>query len=94
MTVLKDGALPTVLREFGALSELKPEQRRSLSWTGRSQQFRRVNDIEYEYGPNSRKRALLHVVECRKQWRETEKGSSRVIEKNVVRTRNFHLGKA
>ena len=82
MIVLKDGALPTVLREFEALSELEPEQRYPLSWSGRSQQYRWVNDIEYEYGPNSRKRALLHVVECREQWHEIEQGSSREIEKS------------
>jgi hypothetical protein len=82
MIVLKDGALPTVLREFEALSELEPEQRRSMVWGGRRQQFRWMNAIEYEYGPNSRKRVLLNVVECREQWREIEQRSSREIEKS------------
>ena len=82
MIVLKDGALPTILQEFETLSGLEPEQRRSMVWGGRSQQFRWMNAIEYEYGPNSRKRVLLHVVERQEQWREIEKGSSREIEKS------------
>jgi hypothetical protein len=82
MIVLKDGALPTVLREFKALAELEPEQRHSIVRGGRSQRFRWVNDIEYEYGPDARKRVLLHVVECREQWREIAKGSSQEIERS------------
>lgn len=82
MIVLKDGALPTVLREFEALAELEPEQRHSIVRGGRSQRFRWVNDIEYEYGPDARKRVFLHVVECREQWREIAKGSSQEIERS------------
>ena len=81
MIVLKDGALPTVLEEFEALAKLEPEQQRRITWGGRSQEFRWGNAIEYEYGPNSRMRVLLHVVECREQWREIEKGHSCEIEK-------------
>ncbi len=82
MIVLKDGALPTVVREFVALSELEPKQRHTMSWNGRTQRFKWINDIEYEYGPNGRNRMHLHVVECREQWYEIEKGSSQEIEKN------------
>lgn len=82
MIVLKEGALPTVLREFEALAELEPEQLRTLTWGGRTQRFRWANDIEYDYGSNGKKRVLLHVVECREQWREIAKGSSRDIEQN------------
>lgn len=82
MIVLKDGALPTVLREFESLAELEPQQRHTVTWGGRSQQYRWVNDIEYGYGPNDKKRAVLHVVECREQWREIEKGGAGEIEKS------------
>lgn len=82
MIVLKDGSLPAVLQEFETLSELEPQQRRAMTWGGRKQQFRWANDIEYEYGSNASKQAILHVVECLEQWPEIEKGSSREIEKS------------
>jgi hypothetical protein len=82
MIVLKDGALPTVLREFESLAELEPEQRHTMTWGGRTQRFRWVNDIEYDYGPDARKRVSLHVVECREQWREIDKANSRENEKS------------
>jgi len=82
MIVLKDGALPTVIREFDALSKLEPKQRRTMTWNGRTQLFRWINGIEYDYGPNGRNRTLLHVVECQEQWYEIEKGSSLKIEKS------------
>jgi len=82
MIVLKDGALPTVMREFEALSELESKQRHTMTWNGRTQRFRWINDIEYEYGPNGRNRTHLHVVECLEQWYEIEKGSSQEIEKS------------
>lgn len=82
MIVLKDGSLPTVLREFESLSKLEPQQRRTMTWGGRIQQFGWINDIEYEYGPNEKKRAVLHIVECCEQWWEVEKGGVREIEKS------------
>jgi hypothetical protein len=81
MIVLKDGALSRVLREFEALSALEPHQRHQRTWGGRNQRFRWVNDIEYTYGPNDKKRIMLHVVECCEQWWEIEKGGSKEIEK-------------
>jgi hypothetical protein len=82
MIVLKDGALPTVTREFEALSELEPKQRHAMAWNGRTQKFRWINGIEYEYVSNGKKRILLNVVECREQWYEIEAGSSQEIEKS------------
>jgi hypothetical protein len=81
MIVLKDGSLPTVMREFEALSGLEPKQQHPMTWNGRIQRFRWINDIEYEYGPNGRNRTLLHLVECREQWSEMEKGTLQEIEK-------------
>lgn len=82
MIVLKEGALPTVLQEFEALAGFEPEQLRTLTWNGRIQEFSWVNDIEYDYGPNGKKRVLLHVVECQEQWREIAKGNSQEVEKS------------
>jgi hypothetical protein len=50
MIVLKDGSLPTVACEFEALSKLEQKQRHTMTWKGRTQKFRWINDIEYEYG--------------------------------------------
>jgi hypothetical protein len=82
MLVLKDGSLPTVACEFEALSKLEPKQRHNMNWNGRAQKFRWINGIEYEYGPNDKKRIDLNVVECQEQWHEIEAGSSQEIEKS------------
>lgn len=82
MIVLKDGSLPTVACEFESLSKLEPKQRHTMTWKGRTQKFRWMNDIEHEYSPNGKKRMCLHVVECREQWYEIEDGGSHEIEKN------------
>ena len=82
MIVLKDGALPSVMREFEALAELEPEQRHAMIWKGRTQRFRWANDIEYEYGPNGRTRLRLHVVECREKWHKIDTVNALEIEMN------------
>ena len=82
MIVLKDGSLPTVACEFEALSTLEPKQLHTMTWKGRTQKFRWINSIEYEYGTNGKKRMRLHVVECRDQWYEIEDGGTQLIEKN------------
>jgi hypothetical protein len=82
MIVLKDGSLPTAITEFEALSTLEPKQRYNMAWKGRTQKFRWINDIEYEYGSNGKKRILLHIVECLEQWYEIEEGGSQEIEKS------------
>jgi hypothetical protein len=84
MIVLKDGSLPTVACEFEALSKLEPKQRHTMTWKGRTQKFRWINDIEYEYGPNGKRKLRLHVVECQEQWFEIEDGyeGTQVVEKN------------
>ena len=52
MIVLKDGALSTAMREFDAMAKLEPKQRHTMTLNGRTQLFRWINDIEYDYGPN------------------------------------------
>jgi hypothetical protein len=79
MIVLKDGALPSVLKEFESLAELEPTNRYSRSWGNRRQHFRWANDIEYGFGQNEKKRETLHVVECRESWQSIEKGGTGVV---------------
>jgi hypothetical protein len=72
MIVLKDASLPMVWAEFRALQGLTPEQQYRQNWGNRRQLFRWVNDIRYEYGPNSRQHLDLHVVQCREEWEELD----------------------
>jgi hypothetical protein len=61
---------------------LEPKQRHTMTWKGRTQKFRWINGIEYEYGSNGKKRMRLHVVECQEQWNEIEDEGSQEIEKS------------
>lgn len=82
MIVLKDKSLPSVMREFEAISQLEPKNRSTGKWGARRQQFRWVNDIEYFFGPNEKQMQIVHVVECAETWQEVEKGSTDVVEKS------------
>ena len=80
MIVLKDDALPSVMREFEALSGLEPMNRHRRPWGKRLQTFKWINDIDYRFGPNSKKSQILHVVECSEVWQEVQK-DGQVVEK-------------
>ena len=82
MIVLKDKSLPSVMREFEAISHLEPKNRSTGKWGARRQQFRWVNDIEYFFGPNEKQMQIVHVVECAETWQEVEKGSTDVVDKS------------
>ncbi len=82
MIVLKDDSLPSVMREFDVLGELEKNNTSSSVWGGRKQQFKWVNTIEYYFGPNEKKMQTLHVVECIEEWREVDKKSGVIVEKN------------
>lgn len=82
MIVLKDKSLPSVMREFEAISQLEPKNRSTGKWGARRQQFRWVNDIEYFFGPNEKQMQIVHVVECAETWQEVEKGSTDVVDKS------------
>jgi hypothetical protein len=82
MIVLKDDALPSVMGEFEALAALEPKNRHSHQWGNRNQMFRWVNDIDYRFGSNEKKKQILHVVECVETWKEIDKQSADPVEKS------------
>jgi hypothetical protein len=68
MIVWKDDSLSTVWEEFYALLKLTPENNHSRTWGTRCQQFKWVNQIEYDYGANERNTIIVHVVTCNETW--------------------------
>ncbi len=65
MIVLQDGSLPQVWEEYELLKKLlEKEDCLVMKWGDRIQHFHWINDIEYTYGPNGRKRQIVHVVVC------------------------------
>ena len=78
MIVLKDGSIPTLLKEFESLADLEPQQRYARTWRGRAQKFKWANKIEYDYGPNGKSTMILHVVECQEHWTEIDDKAQRV----------------
>ena len=81
MIVLQDKSLPTVWQEFEALKELEPINRHKRIWGDRRQYFEWVNEIEYCYGPNEKKRQTIHVITCHEQWEEIDKKSNETVTK-------------
>jgi hypothetical protein len=75
MIVLQDDSLPSVWEEYHGLKVLAPENSFKRTWGNRRQRFQWVNDIEYTYGKNGRKRLTVHVVVCEESWEDIdEKG--------------------
>ena len=72
MIVLQDDSLPSVWEEYEGLAKMEPDQQARRSWGNRLQHFRWVNDIEYRYGPNQRKKQIVHVVVCEERWDEVD----------------------
>lgn len=54
----KEGSMSSVFKEYEALKGLTPQNRLALTWKGRRQTFRWINDVETDH---ERK---LHVLEC------------------------------
>ncbi len=101
MIVLKDKALPSVWEEARGLMKLdtKGEDSSQLSWQGRTQVFRWVNEIEYEYGLDQNKKTIvIHVVTCEENWKAVDKNGSVVmktarhawISSNQINRNNVH----
>ena len=84
MIVLKDDSLPSLWEEFDGLSQLEPDKQLDRSWGNRHQHFRWVNDIEYRFGTNQKKKQIVHVVVCEESWEEIDE------EGNCVEKRSRH----
>jgi hypothetical protein len=80
MIVIKDDSLPTVWEEYEGLRKLEPDQQASGNWGNRRQHFRWVNDIVYRYGPNRRKKQVVHVVVCEERWEEIDADGNTVTK--------------
>jgi hypothetical protein len=73
MIVLQDGSLPQVWQEYQGLRRLlSKEDRLSQRWADRNQSFELLNDIDYRYGENEKKRATIHLVVCQESWQEID----------------------
>lgn len=81
MIVLQDDSLPSVWEEVRGLLKLEPQNRLDQKWGNRNQHFRWVNDIEYCYGHQNRKRQVLHVVICQESWEEVDPASAQIVTK-------------
>jgi len=81
MIVLKDDCLKSVWEEFEGLQKLQTKNHYKMHWVNRRQRFQWVNDIEYYWGPNGKKKQIIHVVVCKENWQEIAKDSSEIIEK-------------
>jgi len=81
MIVLQDKSLPTVWEEYNGLKGLQEENQLVQKWGPRTQRFRWVNQIEYEYGEGrARRRINLHVVVCEESWEEIV-GDGLIVDK-------------
>jgi len=81
MIVLQDKSLPSVWEEYEGLKKLESNNRFSRIWGARRQQFEWVNDIEYDYGPNGRRKQIIHMVICKESWEEVAKDSAEIEAK-------------
>lgn len=82
MIVLQDKSLRSVWEEFYGLRQLQTEQKTNMKWGNRRQEFEWVNNIEYYYGLNEKKKIVLHVVTCKENWKEVDKSSGEIITKS------------
>ena len=81
MIVLQNKSLPSVWEEYEGLKKLETDNRFYRKWGNRHQHFEWVNDIEYAYGPNGRKKQIIHMVICRETWEEVAKDSAEIEKK-------------
>ncbi len=84
--MLLDGLYPNgpVWEEYRGLKKLIEKQDRlENTWGDRRQKFHCVNDIEYTYGPNGRKRQIVHVVVCEESWEEVDPQTEQIVAKHA-----------
>jgi hypothetical protein len=85
MIVLQDDSLKSVWEEYEGLKGLQGENQLERNWGNRRQHFRWVNHIEYRYGPNERKRVVVHLVTCEETWEEIDAKTNKPVTK-----KSFH----
>jgi len=78
MIVLKDGNLKSVWEDFNGLKVFLPNQQSNGAWGNRRQNFTWVNDIEYFYGKNQKKKQIVHVVLCEESWMELDSENNQI----------------
>lgn len=81
MIVLQDASLPSVWEEFDGLGKLQVNNHLQRTWGNRMQSFRWVNDIEYRYGENERKKLIVHMVTCQESWEEVDPETAAIVQK-------------
>jgi hypothetical protein len=82
MIVLQDGCLPSVWEEVEGLRKLQTQNFLNRNWGNRKQHFWWVNDIEYRYGENHRKKQIVHVAICEESWEEVDPNSAQIAQKH------------
>ena len=85
MIVLQDKSLPQVWEEYrGLVKLLEPQDRLSMNWGSRHQEFHWVNEIEYDYEAGGRKRCVtVHIVVCRESRQEVDPKKEEVVPKTA-----------
>jgi len=81
MIVLQDKSLPSVWEEYEDLKKLETDNHFYRTWGDRHQHFEWVNNIEYDYGRNGRKKQIIHMVICNETWEEVAKDSAEIVAK-------------
>ena len=85
MIALKEDAILDVWKEATGLMWLEPSNSIRTNWGDRQQDYLWANEIEYEYGNNSRYTEILHVVICYETWTENHSRSTGVVEEKKTR---------
>jgi hypothetical protein len=81
MIVLQDKSLPRVWEEYEGLKKLETNNCFDMTWGDRKQRFEWVNNIEYYYGPNEKKKQIFHMVICNETREEVDKDSTEIVTK-------------
>ena len=81
MIVLQNKSLPSMWEEFEGLKKIETKNSSNMTWGDRKQHFEWVNNIEYCYGPNGKKRQILHMVTCNETWEEIARDSTDLVTK-------------
>jgi len=81
MIVLQDKSLKSLWEEYKCLKGLEPDNHFFMTRGNRKQHFEWVNHIDYYYGPNERKKQILHMVICNETWEEVARDSAEIVTK-------------